>query len=139
MLISTLPATGQRHVICSIRDYQTSRVQNYPLPRARLGTRSPSKCLPFNTHVILDGHFQTSDLILNWIVETQLIHSLMRLKNTCVVLLIQYSQEQTGVELDGAGRPAGILNPIPCESLYHHSLLSHSYPEFLVTSNWTTS
>jgi hypothetical protein len=36
----------------------------------------------------------------------------MRLKNTCVVLLIQYSQEQTGVELDGAGRTAGILNQI---------------------------
>jgi hypothetical protein len=73
------------------------------------------QCLPFNTHVILDSHFQTSDLILNWIVETQLIHSLMRLKNTCVVLLTQYSREQTGVELDGAGRTAGILNQILCE------------------------
>jgi len=24
------------------------------------------------------------------------------------------------------------------QSLYHHRLLSRSYPEFLVTSNWTT-
>jgi hypothetical protein len=30
----------------------------------------------------------------------------MRLKNTYAVLLIQYSQAQTGHELDGAGRTA---------------------------------
>jgi hypothetical protein len=30
----------------------------------------------------------------------------MRLRNTYVVLLIQYSQEQTGHELGGAGRTA---------------------------------
>jgi hypothetical protein len=36
----------------------------------------------------------------------------MRPKSTYVVLLIQYSQEQTGDELDIAGRTAGFQNRI---------------------------
>jgi hypothetical protein len=36
----------------------------------------------------------------------------MKLRNTYVGLLIQYSQEQTGDELDGTDRIAGFQNQI---------------------------